>query len=99
MIKPEAAYATVHFFNEDRTVEIRARLLVAADGAQSPVREQLGIAAVRWEYGQHAVIANITPTLPHENVAYERFTAAGPIALLPMSDQRCAVVCLSLIHI
>lgn len=93
VIKPEAAYATVHFFNEDRTVEIRARLLVAADGAQSPVREQLGIAAVRWEYGQHAVIANITPTLPHENIAYERFTAAGPIALLPMSDQRCAVVC------
>ncbi|CDH43456.1 2-octaprenyl-6-methoxyphenyl hydroxylase [Candidatus Contendibacter odensensis] len=93
VIKPEAAYATVHFFNEDRTVEIRAGLLVAADGAQSPVREQLGIAAVRWEYGQHAVIANITPTLPHENIAYERFTAAGPIALLPMSDQRCAVVC------
>lgn len=92
-IEPEAACATVHFLNEDRTVELRARLLVAADGASSPVREQLGIAALRWEYGQHAVIANITPTLPHENVAYERFTAAGPIALLPMNDQRCAVVC------
>jgi 2-octaprenyl-6-methoxyphenol hydroxylase len=81
------------FFNEDRTVELRAKLLVAADGARSSVREQLGIAALRWEYGQHAVIANITPTLPHENVAYERFTEAGPIALLPMSDHRCAVVC------
>lgn len=91
-LEPEAARATVHL-GEDRTVELRAKLLVAADGANSPVREQLGIAAVRWEYGQHAVIANITPTLPHENVAYERFTDAGPIALLPMSEQRCAVVC------
>lgn len=91
-LAPEAACATVHL-GEDRTVELRAKLLVAADGANSPVREQLGIAAVRWEYGQHAVIANITPTLPHENVAYERFTDAGPIALLPMSEQRCAVVC------
>ena len=91
-LAPEAVCATVHL-GEDRTVELHAKLLVAADGANSPVREQLGIAAVRWEYGQHAVIANITPTLPHENVAYERFTDAGPIALLPMSEQRCAVVC------
>ena len=76
-----------------RRVEYRARLLIAADGANSVVREQLGIAALRWEYGQQAVIANVTPTLPHNNVAYERFTSDGPVAFLPMSDNRCAVVC------
>ena len=92
IIEPEAACAIIRL-REERTVEFRARLLVAADGANSPVREQLGIPALRWEYGQQAVIANVTPTLPHDNVAYERFTADGPVALLPMSENRCAVVC------
>ncbi|MCK7574753.1 MAG: FAD-dependent monooxygenase [Chromatiales bacterium] len=91
-IEPEAACATIRF-GDERIVELRAGLLVAADGANSPVREQLGIAALRWEYGQQAVIANVTPTLPHNHVAYERFTEDGPVALLPMNDNRCAVVC------
>ena len=91
-IEPEAACAMVRF-GEERTVELRAQLLVAADGARSPVREQLGIAALRWDYGQQAVIANVTPGLLHDNVAYERFTEDGPVALLPMSENRCAVVC------
>ncbi|MDS4022489.1 MAG: 2-octaprenyl-6-methoxyphenyl hydroxylase [Candidatus Competibacter sp.] len=91
-VEPEAACATIRFGGEE-TVELRARLLVAADGARSPVREQLGIAALRWDYGQQAVIANVTPTLPHDNIAYERFTADGPVAFLPMTDHRCAVVC------
>ncbi|HMQ12884.1 MAG TPA: 2-octaprenyl-6-methoxyphenyl hydroxylase, partial [Candidatus Competibacter phosphatis] len=91
-IEPDAACIDVRFADE-RPVELQTRLLVAADGARSPVREQLGIAALRWEYGQQAVIANVTPTLPHRHVAYERFTSDGPVALLPMSDNRCAVVC------
>lgn len=92
VVEPDAARATIRFGNE-RTAELRAKLLVAADGANSPVREQLGIAALRWEYDQQAVITNVTPTLPHNHVAYERFTEDGPVALLPMSDNRCAVVC------
>lgn len=90
-IEPEAACATV--YRDGRSIELRARLIVAADGARSPVRQQLGIDALRWEYEQQAVIANVTPTLPHRYVAYERFTEDGPVALLPMSDNRCAVVC------
>lgn len=92
VIEPDAACVTLRFPDE-RTVALRASLLVAADGAHSPVREQLGIAALRWEYGQQAVIANVTPARPHENVAYERFTPDGPVALLPLSGNRCAVVC------
>ena len=92
VVETEAACAAIRF-NDNRPVELRSRLLVAADGANSPVREQLGIAALRWEYGQQAVIANVTPTLPHANIAYERFTREGPVALLPMSENRCAVVC------
>ena len=77
---------------EDKTLECSARLLVAADGAQSSVRDQLGIHSTRRDYGQTAVIANVTTERGHENVAYERFTDSGPMALLPVSGQRCALV-------
>ena len=71
---------------------LTANLVVAADGATSQVRDWLGIDALRWEYGQTAVITNITPQRPHHNRAFERFTASGPLALLPMGDNRCSVV-------
>ena len=67
-------------------------LLVAADGGDSAIREQLDVPVQRWQYGQSAVVTNVTPTQPHCNVAYERFTDTGPVALLPMTGQRCAVV-------
>ncbi len=69
-----------------------AKLVVAADGARSRVREQLGIPARVWNYGQSAVIANLTPARAHANVAYERFTEDGPMALLPLDQNRCALV-------
>ncbi len=72
--------------------EVDARLLVAADGAQSVLRDLLRVPTTVWEYGQTAVIANITPGRPHDHVAYERFTDSGPLALLPMSEGRCALV-------
>ena len=72
--------------------QLRCRLLVAADGGNSAIREQLDVPVVRWQYGQSAVTTNVTPARPHGNVAYERFTDSGPVALLPMSEQRCAVV-------
>lgn len=71
---------------------LATRLLVAADGAQSTLRDLLDIPTTTWEYGQTALIANVTPQRPHDNVAYERFTDSGPLALLPMSDARCALV-------
>lgn len=72
--------------------DLDTRLLVAADGVDSTVRESLGLPVVRWRYGQTAVVTNVTPARPHDNVAYERFTDTGPLALLPMSENRCAVV-------
>ena len=89
-VQREAAHATLRL--SDQTVRLTARLLVAADGASSRVRQQLGIAALRWDYGQAAVIANVTPERNHHHVAYERFTETGPVALLPLSQGRCAVV-------
>lgn len=71
---------------------LSCQLLVAADGARSSVREQLGIGARFVDYGQHAVIGNLQPGLPHANRAFERFTDDGPLALLPVADDRASFV-------
>lgn len=86
----EAARVTVVQAGEHRTLS--TRLLVAADGGRSAVRAMLGIATRRVEYDQCAVVTNITTARAHDGTAYERFTASGPLALLPMSDNRCSVV-------
>jgi 2-octaprenyl-6-methoxyphenol hydroxylase len=72
--------------------EIDARLLVAADGANSRIRERLGIAGHNWDYGQSAIICNVSVERPQDGVAYERFTDAGPLALLPMGGDRYALI-------
>ncbi|HHH43044.1 MAG TPA: 2-octaprenyl-6-methoxyphenyl hydroxylase [Gammaproteobacteria bacterium] len=77
---------------DNNPVHCTAKLLVAADGAQSSIRTQLGIETTQRDYGQTAVIANVTTDRPHANVAYERFTDTGPMALLPMTEQRSALV-------
>lgn len=84
--------ATVSARRGDRLQRLSARLLVAADGGRSAVRDLVGIDAQRTDYRQTALVTNITPEQPHRNVAYERFTASGPLAFLPMSDNRYAVV-------
>ncbi|MFQ5610189.1 MAG: FAD-dependent monooxygenase, partial [Woeseiaceae bacterium] len=66
-------------------VEIESRLLVAADGANSSVREMMGIGAARSNYGQRAIIGNLQAGKPQRNVAYERFTEQGPLAMLPVA--------------
>ena len=71
---------------------LRAGVLVAADGTRSTVRDRLGIPVRHHAYGQVAVITNVTASRPHLNQAFERFTETGPIALLPMTDNRCGVV-------
>ncbi len=71
---------------------LAAPLLVAADGAQSGVRARLGIETRMLDYHQTAIIANLSTERPHRNVAYERFTDTGPMALLPMTGERCALV-------
>ena len=72
--------------------EIEARLVVAADGAQSAVRSAFGVAAEVRDYEQTAVITTVLPQRFHEYVAYERFTPTGPMALLPLADGRCTLV-------
>lgn len=67
-------------------------LLVAADGAQSTLRASLGISAQFHDTGTFALVANVEVLEDHNNVAWERFLSTGPLALLPLSQRRLALV-------
>jgi len=71
---------------------LTCKLLVAADGANSNVRDMIGISASRVDYEQLAVIGNVLPDIAPDNRAYERFTDTGPLAMLPIADDRAAFV-------
>lgn len=63
---------------------LSARLLVAADGANSRVRALTGMGATEWDYGHHAIVTTIETEEPHRNTCWQRFTEDGPLALLPL---------------
>ena len=69
----------------DGTV-LTASLMVGAEGRMSPTREEAGIAMAQWDYSHRALIAGLTHSKPHDNVAWEIFYPAGPFALLPLLD-------------
>ncbi|EGR1344073.1 2-octaprenyl-6-methoxyphenyl hydroxylase [Vibrio parahaemolyticus] len=71
---------------------LNAKLLVAADGAVSQCCHQIGLELSEYDFDQVAVIANIVTQEPHQGRAFERFTENGPVALLPMSDNRMSLV-------
>jgi 2-octaprenylphenol hydroxylase len=71
---------------------LQASLLVGADGRDSPVRERAGITTHGWDYDQHALVANVSHELPHEETAWQRFLTTGPLAFLPLADGRSSIV-------
>jgi 2-octaprenyl-3-methyl-6-methoxy-1,4-benzoquinol hydroxylase/2-octaprenylphenol hydroxylase len=71
---------------------LAARLLVAADGASSPLRGMAGIATRGRDYAQRAVVAHVATERPHEGTAWQRFLPTGPLALLPLADGRSSLV-------
>lgn len=72
--------------------QIKARLVVAADGARSPLRQQAGIKTYGWQYWQACVVATLKLEQSHENTAYEWFWNTGPSGILPLSENRCRIV-------
>jgi 2-polyprenylphenol 6-hydroxylase len=71
---------------------LAAGLLVAADGAASPLRQLAGIGTRGRDYAQRAVVAHVATERPHENTAWQRFMRSGPLALLPLGDGRSSLV-------
>ncbi len=72
--------------------QLETDLLVLADGGRSGLLDQLGVHREMKPYGQAAIIANLSSADGHQSVAYERFTSSGPLALLPLSGKRSALV-------
>lgn len=88
----DAEAARLSIDTADGPRRISARLLAAADGARSAVRELLGIAAEQRDYAQHAIVSAVRLSRPHQGVAYERFTPDGPIALIPKPEDAASLV-------
>ncbi len=82
----------VNVKQEKKSLNFTAKLLVGADGGQSSVRRLLDIPQQVTEYGQTALVTTVKSSLPHKNVAFERFTESGPLAILPVSNEECSVV-------
>lgn len=81
---------TVVNLSDGRTVS--TRLLVAADGVRSRLREMAGIRTVHWEYGQSGIVCTVAHERPHHGRAEEHFLPAGPFAILPLTGNRSSIV-------
>ena len=90
--KPGPGGVTVSIEQDAATIELKCRLLVAADGANSRVRDIVGIGVNQVAYGQRAIIGNLLPEKPLRNRAFERFTGDGPLAMLPVAEGRAGFV-------
>ncbi|MBA6231694.1 MULTISPECIES: 2-octaprenyl-6-methoxyphenyl hydroxylase [unclassified Colwellia] len=80
-------------------IQLSAKLLLACDGVHSACRQFANISVQESDYGQSALITNVSTAIAHNNLAFERFTETGPIAMLPLSkqgsvtnDSRCSLV-------
>lgn len=85
-VRPLASGMEVMLTHNDQQTTVTTSLVVLAEGGRSGLCEKLGIERQSESYGQQAIIANVAFTKPHGNVAFERFTPKGPLALLPLPD-------------
>ncbi len=76
----------------NNNIQLKTGLLIAADGANSSIRNLLKFPVREWDYGHQAVVTTVKTEYPHQETAWQRFTAQGPIALLPLRDDSHAEV-------
>ena len=72
---------------------LRARCVVAADGANSFIRQACGIGSIEHDYRQTLFVCSVQAAKASDGTAFERFSSQGPVALLPMADGRYGAVC------
>ena len=73
-------------------LRLRTRLVVAADGKDSPLRRAAGIRTIEWRYEQTGIVTTVAHQRPHGGIAVEHFLPAGPFAILPMTGNRSSIV-------
>jgi 2-octaprenyl-6-methoxyphenol hydroxylase len=91
-LERDSDFAVVSVERGGESETVRAKLVVAADGARSAVRAALGVETDEHDYGQRAVVFNCSTEARLDGRAFERFTQRGPIALLPLVGGRGAVI-------
>lgn len=91
-LKTAADGVQITYLAGDAEKSLHARLVVGADGAESLVRAAMQVEVQRHDYGQTAIICNVTPEQQHLGRAFENFTPTGPFALLPHRDGHCGLV-------
>ncbi|NER50769.1 MAG: FAD-dependent hydroxylase, partial [Symploca sp. SIO1A3] len=91
-VEYQASGANIQVKADGVLTQLRTRLVVAADGARSPLRSAAGIGTHGWKYWQSCVTVRIKPEKSHNNTAFERFWHSGPMGVLPLPDNRCQVV-------
>ncbi|WP_198016762.1 FAD-dependent hydroxylase [Rubidibacter lacunae] len=91
-IDAQGATLTLNAPDENNRREVRARLLVAADGARSRVRASAGVRTRGWKYGQSCITTTFAHAAPANDTAFERFWPTGPMGVLPLPGNRCQVV-------
>lgn len=85
-LQADPEFWRIRIAREDGEHELRARLLVGADGTHSTVREALGIASQITDYRQSLLVSAVSTSRPTDGSAWERFGDSGPMALLPRPD-------------
>ncbi len=89
--KIEEAEAQVSISSEQQSWQ--GRLLMIADGANSPARQQLNVELTSWSYQQHALVAMVEIEKAHQQTAYQVFNPDGPLAFLPLANShQCSIV-------
>lgn len=92
-LKQDQDFVYLNAEHEHEQLELQAKLVIAADGRDSFCRQALGVGADVRDYDQVAIVTTVQTSKPHEQVGFERFSALGPLALLPLpGESRRSVV-------
>jgi 2-octaprenyl-6-methoxyphenol hydroxylase len=90
-VNPDMAASYVTFIHDGATHELACELAVLADGGRTP-GDIAGLQRETKEYGHDALVTKVRAEMPHDHIAYERFTSAGPMALLPNGEHDFSLV-------
>jgi 2-octaprenyl-6-methoxyphenol hydroxylase len=88
----DSDFVQIEIEKDGNSQQFYSRIVVAADGAKSRLREEAGIKTQGWKYWQSCIAMTIKTERSHENVAFERFWPSGPMGVLPLPGNRCQVV-------
>lgn len=92
LLQPNDHGATLRIVTDAGEINLRAPIVIGADGAESTVRTQLNIPTEIFDYEQSAMVTKTILKRSHRQIAYERFTPQGVIAMLPLIDNECATI-------